>query len=251
MTLTLTVIGCAGTNPSRDRVCSSYLVAADGYRLLLDCGHGALHRLQSVVDVSELDAVLISHLHADHFADLYGLNYALRFHPDQPPPVPVYAPAGAREFIGQLLPEESLERMGTTLDFRVAAAGDRLTLGPLTVELFRANHPIETLASRITAGRQVLAYTADTAPTDDLLPCARDADLLLADCTWSEAQRPLPEGVHCTGLEAGRLAAAADARRLLVTHVSPYNDPAAIAAEAAQAYSEEILVAADLQEITL
>src|SRR5690606_6965560 len=75
MSLRLTIVGSAGTNPSAERVCSCYLVEADGFRLVLDLGHGALHRLQQVIDVAEIDALLLSHLHADHFADIYGLNY--------------------------------------------------------------------------------------------------------------------------------------------------------------------------------
>ena len=78
-----------------------------------------------------------------------------------------------------------------------------------------------------------------------------DADLLLADATWLERDRPLPTGVHMTGFEAGRTAAEAGAKRLMVTHVYPSNDPADTAAEASTAYDGDILVAADLQEIVL
>jgi ribonuclease BN (tRNA processing enzyme) len=249
MSLQLTVLGCSGTHPGPERMCSSYLVEADDYRLLLDCGNGSLSNLQRRCDVGDIDAIIISHLHPDHFADLYGLYYALRFHRGGPRSVPVYAPAGAWEFAAQLI--DSADTFAQTCRFETATAGDVLDLGPLSVTLFAANHPVETLASRVEGGGRVLAYTGDSAPTENLQHAARDADLLLADATWLERERPLPIGVHMTGFEAGRTAAEAGAKRLAVTHVYPSNNPLDTAAEAASAYDGEIIVAADLLQIVL
>jgi ribonuclease BN (tRNA processing enzyme) len=249
MTLQLTVLGCSGTHPGPDRMCSSYLVECEGYRLLLDCGNGSLSNLQRRHDVGDIDAVIISHLHPDHFADLYGLYYALRFHPDGPRSVPVYAPRGAWEFAAQLL--DSADTFAETCRFETATAGDVLDLGPLKVTLFASSHPVETLASRVEGGGHVIAYSGDSGPTENLQHAARDADLFLADATWLERDRPLPTAVHMTGFEAGRTAAEAAAQRLMVTHVFPSNDPNETAAEAARAYDGEIIVAHDLQEILL
>jgi ribonuclease BN (tRNA processing enzyme) len=246
--LRLVVLGSAGTYGSRERACSSYLVEADGYRLLLDCGNGSLSRLQHHWDVADLDAVLISHLHADHFVDLYSLYYALRFHPDGVQSVPVYAPTGAQGFVAQLLPPESAELLSASCQFRAAKAGDILELGPLRVRLFAAAHPIETLAVRVEHTSGVVAYSADSAPSPQITACARNADLFLCDSTWLERQRPLPEGVHMTGAEAGRTAAEADVGRLLVTHVFPRNDPAMVAEEAAGEFGGVVISAADLEE---
>jgi ribonuclease BN (tRNA processing enzyme) len=249
MTMQLTVLGSAGTHTAPERMCSSYLVESAGYRLLLDCGNGSLANLQQRCDVADVDAIIISHLHPDHFADLYGLYYALRFHPQGPTSVPVYAPAGAWEFASQLL--DSADVFAQTCRFEVAKAGDRLDLGPFSVTLFASNHPVETLASRVEAGGRVLAYTGDSAPTDQLQHAARDADLFLCDSTWMERERPLPSGVHMTGHEAGVMAAAAGARKLVTTHVFPTNKPAEVAAEAAAAYDGEVVAAYDLQEFVL
>ena len=249
MTLQLTVLGSSGTHPGPDRMCSSYMVECDDFRLLLDCGNGSLSNLQRRWDVGAIDAIIISHLHPDHFADLYGLYYALRFHPDGPRSVPVYAPGGAWEFAAQLL--DSADTFAQTCRFETARAGNVLQLGPLNVTLFASNHPVETLASRVEGGGRVLAYTGDSAPTENLQHAGRDADLLLADATWLERERPLPTDVHMTGYEAGRTAAEASAKRLMVTHVFPSNDPAETAAEAASAYDGEVLVAHDLMELVL
>lgn len=242
----LTVLGCSGTHAGAGQACSSYLVEHDGYRLLLDCGNGALANLQQRIDVSDLDALLLSHLHPDHFADVYGLYYALRFHPEGPLALPVYAPAGAERFIGQLLPADA--RFGQVCRFAEAAAGDRLALGSLEVALFAADHPVEGLAWRIHAGEKVLAYSGDSGPTPALVDCARDADLFVCDATWLERDAPHPPGVHMTGAQAGAHAAAAGAKALLVTHVYPRIDRDEVAAEAAGAYDGTVLVARDLEE---
>jgi ribonuclease BN (tRNA processing enzyme) len=249
MTLQVTVLGCSGTHVGPERMCSSYLLHTGGYRLLLDCGNGSLSNLQRRCDVGDIDAIVISHLHPDHFGDLYSLYYALKFHGDGPLSVPIYAPQGAWEFVSQLLGDA--DEFAQTCRFTVATAGDVLQLGPLRVALHAANHPIETLASRVEVEGKVVTFTADSAPSPSLVHAARDADLLLADSTWLERQRPLPTGVHMTGLEAGQLAADASVKRLLVTHIYPSNDPAEVAAEAAQAYDGPIDAAFDLQEIVL
>ena len=249
MTLELTVLGCAGTHTGPDRMCSSYLVRSGGYRLLLDCGNGSLSNLQRCCDVSDIDAIIISHRHPDHFADLYGLFYALRFHDRGPLSVPLYAPQGAFEFAAQLI--DSPDVFAQTFRLFVARAGDVLELGPLKVTLHEANHPVESLASRVEADGRVLTYTADSGASPSLVHAARDADLLLADATWLERERPLPSGVHMTGLEAGQLATAAAVKRLVITHVYPSTDPAETLAEAAMAFSGPIDAAYDLQEIVL
>ena len=249
MSVQVTVLGCSGTHTGPDRMCSSYMVESDGFRLLLDCGNGSLSNLQRRWDVGEVDAVIISHLHPDHFADLYGLYYALRFHPDGPRSVPVYAPKGAWEFASQLL--DSADRFAQTCVFSAAKASDQLNLGPFEVTLFASAHPVETLASRVRAGDVVVAYTGDSGPCEELQHAARDADLFLADSTWLEHQRPLPSDVHMTGHEAGVIAAAANVNRLVTTHVFPSTDPLEVAAEAAKAYDGEVVAAFDLQEFVL
>lgn len=249
--LRLTVLGCSGTHPGPERACSSYLVEAEGYRLLVDCGNGSLVNLQRVTPVVSIDAVLISHLHPDHFADLYGLYYALRFAPDGPHAVPVHAPPGAQAHLAQLLRGDPDDSFGRTCRFSDTVAGEELELGPFSVRCFQASHPIPTLAPRIAYGDRVVAYSADSGPAESLTACARDADLFVADCSWLERQRPLPDGVHMTAREAGRHAQAAGAGTLLVTHVFPANDPAESAAEAAEVFSGRVLVATDLQEIAL
>jgi ribonuclease BN (tRNA processing enzyme) len=244
----VTVLGSAGTLCGPGQACSSYLLESDGARLLLDCGNGSLANLQQRVGLADVDAVVLSHLHPDHFVDLYGLYYGLRFHPDGEQSVDVYARAGAQDFVRQLLPSEASETFERVCRFTTVSAGDAFAVGPFRVSLFPANHPVEAFAMRVETDERVVAYSGDTGPTDDLIGCARDADLFIADSSWLERDGPHPEGIHMTGLEAGQHAAAAGARRLVVTHVYPTLDRAEVAAEAASAYDGEVVIARDLQE---
>lgn len=251
MTATLTVCGSAGTAVGPGRACSGYLLAAGDTRIVLDCGNGSLVNLQRRCALTDIDAVVVTHCHPDHFADLYSLYYTLRFHPDGPFHVNVHAPRGTQDFVMQLLAGDSEHMFADVCRFQDAAAGDTVAVGPFSLSFHKANHPIETLATRVEVSGVVIAYSADSHVTPALVECARDADLFVCDATWLERQRPLPVGIHMTGLEAGLTAAEARVRTLLLSHIFPANDPAEVAAEAARAFDGEILVAQDLQEIEL
>lgn len=247
----VTVLGSAGSYPGNGRACASYLVSAGDRHLLLDCGNGSVANLLDAVDPAALDGVIISHLHPDHFVDLYGLHYALRFHPTGAKKVDVYAPEGAEDLMTSLLLGESASSFVSHLPMHVAAAGDRFDVGPFAVELFTANHPIETLASRIIIDGRIIAYSGDSAPTPALVTCALDADLFICDATWASRDAPFPEGVHMTGTEAGMHAAEAGAERLMVTHVFPQRQPEQVAADAETVYDGIVWVAYDREEYEL
>lgn len=246
--VTVTVLGSAGSHPGNDRAGSSYLVSCDGHHLLLDCGNGSLTNLLAVLDPAELDAVVISHLHPDHFVDLYGLHYALRFHPSGPRSVDVYAPRQAPQLLPSILLGDTAQSFVAHCRIRVATAGQELSLGPFSVRLYAADHPIETLASRIAVAERVVAFSGDSGRTAQLVRCAERADLFICDSTWVSRDGPFPPSLHMTGAEAGQTAAEAAADRLLVTHVFPQNDPVEVAAEAAEVYDGKILIATDREE---
>ncbi len=244
----VTVLGSSGSYPGGGRACSSYLVTSGGYRLLLDCGNGALSNLPC--DHADIDAIVLSHTHPDHCVDIFGMDIALRYGP-RPSTVDVYAPAGAGEQLSQLLVPDSREAFLATCRFHEVGDGDALELGPASASFRRVAHPVEAVASRLEVDGRILAYSGDSGPTPALVASAKDADLFMCDSSWPERAGPYPPGVHCTGLEAGEMAAQAGAARLLVTHVQPQFDPAELAAEAASVFDGEIIVARDGQEIVL
>jgi ribonuclease BN (tRNA processing enzyme) len=235
----LTVLGCAGTFPRADSPCSGYLVEHDGFRLVVDLGAGALGTLQRHVDLLDVDAVYVSHLHADHCIDLVAYSYARRYHPDGvPPQLPVYGPAGTRDRICNAFEEPPVNGLLDVYDFREVAPG-QLDIGPFAVRSVRSNHPVECHALRLVAGGRSLTYSGDTGVCGDLVELARGTDVFLCEASWTDADDRPPD-VHLSGREAGEHAAQAGVGRLLLTHVTAWNDPAAVLAEARGAFAGQV-----------
>ena len=232
----LTVLGCAGTFPGPDSPCSGYLIEHDGYRLVVDLGAGALGNLQRHCDVLDVDAVYITHLHADHCIDLVAYSYARRYHPSGvPPTLPVYGPSGTRERIYAAFEEPPVNGLLDVFDFQVRGAGT-LQLGPLSVTSGIVEHPVECHGLRIEADGRVLAYSGDSANSATLVDLARDADAFLCEASWPSSPEP-PPGIHLTGREAGEHATKAGAKRLLLTHLMPFHDAEALLAEAKETFA--------------
>lgn len=248
--LRLTVVGCSGSFPSPESPASCYLVEVAGQggpdlRLLLDLGSGALGPLQRLVGLQQVDAVLLTHLHPDHYLDLCGLYVALRYHPEGTPTrrLPVYGPTGIFTRLQQVFGKESTH-LNEVFDVREWSSGTAVDLGAATVTPVRVNHPVESYGLRVEASGAVLAYTGDTDSCPGLQDLARDADLFLAEASFQE-DRDVARGVHLTGLRAGEAAAAAGVHRLLLTHVPVWTDPLVVLAEARRSYGRGVeLVAA-------
>ena len=232
----LTVLGCSGTFPGPDSPCSGYLVEQDGFRLVLDLGAGALGHLQRHTDLLGVDAVYVSHLHADHCIDLVTYYYARRYHPNgMPSRLPVYGPAGLTERICASFETRQTEGLADVYDFREVPVGTR-EVGPFTLTTVRTNHPVETHAVRVEAGGRSLVYSADTGESDALVELAHGADLLLCEASWPH-EPAQPAGLHLSGTQAGEHATRAGAQRLLLTHVVAWSDPEVVLAEARAAYA--------------
>jgi ribonuclease BN (tRNA processing enzyme) len=227
----LTVLGCSGTFPGPDSPCSGYLVEHEGYRLVLDLGSGALGALQRHCDLLDVDALYVSHLHADHCIDLVAYSYARRYHPrGTPPRLPVYGPAGTARRICQAFEDPPPDGLSEVYDVHETGPG-RLQLGPLTLTTVRTNHPVEAHAVRVEAGGRSLTYSADTAVSDALVELARGTDLFLCEASWSSEPAPPPD-IHLTGAEAGEHATRAGVGRLLLTHLMPFTDATTVLEEA-------------------
>jgi len=219
---------------------------------LLDLGNGALGPLQSYLDLRELDAVLLSHLHPDHCIDMCSLYVALWYAPGGPPPdrLAVYGPVGTMDRLERAYGEHEVGSLGLVYDVRHFHDGHPVQVGPFTVTPMRVWHPVEAYGLRVEADGQTLAYSGDTDTCDNLVELARDVDLFLCEASFVEG-RDAARGVHLTGLRAGQAAAQAGARRLLLTHVPPWTDPDVVLAEAESAYSGKTEVATAGLQIAL
>lgn len=238
----LTVLGCAGSFPGPDSACSAYLVEADGFRLLLDFGPGSLSALQRYASPHSVDAIVLSHLHADHVLDACSYVVVRRYAPDGPyPTVPLYGPPGTAERLSMAYwnDEGSLDDVYAFHDLKPGT----FAIGPFAVTVDRMNHPVETYGVRVEHGRKVLAYSADTAPCDALTRLAHGADLFLCEASYLDGEDNPPD-LHLTGRDAGEAATKAGVARLVLTHlVAAWGDEARSVASAKAAYSGPVEVA--------
>jgi ribonuclease BN (tRNA processing enzyme) len=220
----VTVIGCSGSFPGPESPASCYLIEAEGFSALIDLGNGALGTLQRYHPLYAIDAVCLSHLHADHCLDLCGYWVARKYCPEGPlPRVPVYGPEGTAERMAKAYDLDPEPGMAEAFDFRPLRRGP-FEIGPFRVTTARMPHPVEAYAFRVEHGGKVLAYSGDTGESKALVELARGADLFLCEASFLD-QPNLPTDLHLTAREAGEHATRADVGRLVLTHLVPWNDP--------------------------
>ncbi|MEV0849510.1 MBL fold metallo-hydrolase [Streptomyces sp. NPDC049954] len=240
----LTVVGCSGSIPSAESPCSSYLVEADGFRLLLDMGNGALGEMQRHIGLDDLDAVLLTHLHADHCIDMCAY-FVVRYYNSGPGPVrpvPVYGPEGTEERLTAGHGDTpTLSAMGEVFDFHTLKPGS-FTIGPFTVQAEQVRHPVEAYALRVEHGGRSLTYSGDTGVCAALDQLAADTDLFLCEAAFTDGKEDIPD-LHLNGREAGESARRAHARSLLLTHIPPWTDPQTNLADARRAYDGPVRLA--------
>jgi ribonuclease BN (tRNA processing enzyme) len=248
MSMRLTVIGCAGSFPGPASPASCYLVEADGFRLLIDLGNGALGVLQRHAGLFEIDAICLSHLHGDHCLDMASYWVARTYAPDGPKPrIGVYGPAGTAERLAGAQGRGIAREMPPAFSFATLTPGTS-RIGPFDVTVDHVNHPVETFAFRIEQGGRALAYSADTGESPALVRLARGADLLLceaslADLPAAAGAEPGPPDLHLTGRQAGQHAARAAVGELVLTHLVAWNDQASTLAAAAGTFSGPVSLA--------
>jgi ribonuclease BN (tRNA processing enzyme) len=253
----ITVLGKSPSWQDAGGACSGYLVEEDGYALLLDCGNGVFSKLRGHRDYVDVDAVLVSHLHADHFLDLIPFSYALTYAPRQQP-VPVagwpgtseparpqlYAPAGAADMFRQIVGcwgQENLVEGAFAL--QEYDPWDEFEAGPLRVRFREVPHFTPTFAIELsTTDASRFTYGADCSPNDELVEFAKGTDLLLIEATLPRPERTGQRG-HLTPAEAGEHARRAAAKRMVITHFSDELDPEWARAQAAEAFDGPVELA--------
>ncbi len=226
----LTVVGCSGSFPGPDSPASCYLLEHDGHRLVLDMGNGSLGALQQVTDIYGIDAVVLSHLHVDHFIDLCSYYVALKYRPggQQNQRVPVWGPPDTATRLVSAYGLTSSDMAGE-LDVRTIMP--TFEVGPFRISTRRMRHPVESNAIRVEAGGRSVTYSGDTGPTDELVQFAAGTDVALFEASFlSDADNP--RDLHLTGPEAAALADRAGAGRVILTHLVPWHPVEQVLAEA-------------------
>jgi ribonuclease BN (tRNA processing enzyme) len=252
------VLGKSPSWQDVDGACSGYLIEDGDFHLLLDCGNGVFSKLRRYCDYVDVDAVVISHLHADHFLDLVPFAYALTYAPRQQP-VPVdrwpgtdsparpelHAPRGARELfrrvVGAWGNEDLIEN---AFDLHEYEPDRSLELGGLRIRFAEVPHFTETFAVEIASpnGAGRFTFGADCRPAEELIEFARDTDLLLIEATLPRPERTGIRG-HLTPAEAGEHGRRAGARQLVITHISDELDEDWAQKEASETFGAPVSVA--------
>jgi ribonuclease BN (tRNA processing enzyme) len=229
----LTVLGKSPSWQDAGGACSGYLLQDDETTVLLDCGNGIFGKLRQFVDYVDVHAVVLSHLHADHFLDLIPYSYALTYAPrQQPVPVPPWpgtdsparprliAPPGAkgvfRRITGCFGSEELIEKAFAVEEYR---PDDSPEVGPFRFTFHEVPHFTQTFAVKVTSNGGTLVFGADSSPTSELVDFARGCDLLLVEATLPRPERSGIRG-HLTPEEAGEHGKSAGAKRRVITHIS-------------------------------
>ena len=235
----ITVLGKSPAWQDADGACSGYLVRCGGTTVLLDCGPGVFAKLRTVVDYADVDAVVISHLHADHVMDLVPFASGIRYRPwEGAAPRPrLLAPPGAPETFARLCEGGTMTADHIELAFALTVydPAQALELGGLRVRFQPVPHYIPANAVEFACDGARFTFGADCGPSEDLARFAAGTDLLMTEATLLEPEPPDDRG-HLTPFEAGEHARRAGAKRLVLTHFAAEAGADRVCAEAARAF---------------
>lgn len=236
----LRVLGCSGGYPTPESANTGFLLKEGESRIWMDAGTGTFGVLQRFTDFRNLDAIVLSHLHADHCLDIYPLYIALRYGEVKPDrKLPVYSVPGVQERLERIVDGEPGDRLGVIFDFHEVDEGDEVEVAGVRFSFLRMDHPIHTLGIRAESATGSLTYSADTGPGADLAAFAKGTGLLVCEATYQNGRKGAP--LHLSAQEAAETAVRAGAGELVLTHLWPGLDPH-ISLEEAKAAAAEIPV---------
>lgn len=233
----VTIVGYWGGYPAPGEATSCYLVEKDDFTLVIDMGSGALSHLQTYKHVLDIDAVILSHYHHDHVADIGVFQYARLVHS--------YL-RGVKDILPLYGHTEDLDGFNQlTHDFTTGVAyhpQEELTIGPLAISFLRTRHPVPCYGMRITDGEHVFVYTADTAYQEEWINFSQHADMLLVDCNFYAHQDGSRAG-HMTSKEGATIAQLANVKELILSHLPQYGDQQQLVKEAREYFKGTIHLA--------
>jgi ribonuclease BN (tRNA processing enzyme) len=234
----LTVLGCLGAYPHLDHGTTAYLLESNGYNLMIDCGSMAVSSLEHHLKPTCLDAVILSHYHYDHIADIGVLTYYRQLWPKDDWDGAILKIFGHGEDEWHF---NDLTMEGVTQAKAYDPEGT-LKVGPFDITFLRTIHPVTCFAMRIVERRtgKVLVYTGDSGYKEEFLSFSKDADLFLADTYLFEGNEN--HKAHFTSLETGRIAQTAKVKKVVLTHLPQHGDLELLKEQAQRAAGEDIPV---------
>ncbi|OIJ10548.1 hypothetical protein BKP37_18630 [Anaerobacillus alkalilacustris] len=234
----LTIVGHWGAFPEVGEATSCYLLEHDGFRLLVDCGSGALSQLQHYCSLADLDAVIISHYHHDHIADIGSLQYSRLV--DQQlnrtnQPLSFYAHAyDQKEF-------QKLAKPPHVLSFIYNEKAES-KIGPFRITYLETNHKAKCFAMRFEVAGKSIVYSADSSYKEAFIEFAKDTDLFICETSFYANQDGKPYG-HMNSLDAATIARNSSVKKLILTHLPHFGDQRKLVEEAKDVYQGEVMLA--------
>lgn len=238
----LEVLGSSGTAPRAGNPASGYLVRSDEATIWMDAGPGTYMALLDRVDPEDIDAVLLSHMHADHCSDLFALFHGLKHVRESDKSIPVVVPDGAVARILGFLGGAPDHAILENLRFREAQPGESIFIGDVTITVQAAHHSVPALAFRIESAGRTLGYTGDTGPSNMVEEHFYDVDLLLAEASLQD--RSDSYVFHLTARQAAEMAVRANVGHLVLTHIPAYLDSEDSRRQAAEVFGGTMSLAA-------
>lgn len=223
----ITLLGISGGYPAPGGATSGYLVRSNGKNILLDCGSGVLSKLFRHTSLDKIDAIILSHYHADHISDISVLKYAVAMNRQNGMDLPnliIYGPATPESLAATVWDDPGFS-------YKRIDADTILDLFGLSVSFVRTNHSVECLGIRIEKGTKIFAYTSDALFSSDLVGLCRNADLAIMDCGCLEKDRQSGM-VHMAPADCYRLFQDSGAKQVVLSHLVPYHDISDISDEA-------------------
>ena len=254
--LRITVVGSSSSIPRPNRACSSYLVQDDETSVVLDLGTGAFANLRRHVEYDRLDAIVISHMHADHFIDLIPLRYALCYGALRPArKLPLYLPPDGERMLHQLVgafaDEGGGDFISEVFDVHTYDPAATLAIGAGRLSFALTSHYIPAFAMRYEWRGQAFTYSADTAPEARIIELARDCDLFICESTLLAGDVERGMRGHSSAREAGLMAQSAGVRRLVLTHYPECATARDLDESARECFAGEIIIADDHHVLSL
>lgn len=218
MGVSVTVLGSSGGYSGAGSACSSFLVKNEEAILVLDMGSGALGNLLKYVGPDGIITIALSHLHIDHYSDLFGLLTARRFWEHPLPPLEVIAPSDAFDKLASPIAPKNREELRRLVNVRPFS--DDIELPGFKMCAASGIHTCESWIMRIEAGGKIICYSGDTEICDNLIKMAEGADLFICDSTFTGDFKDPMKG-HMSAVQAGQVALEAGVEHLLLTHLWP------------------------------
>ncbi len=245
----VTVAGSSSSIPRPARACSSYLVDDGASKIVLDLGSGAFANVRLHVDFASIGAVVISHMHADHFIDLIPLRYALRYGLEAPKKIPLYLPPGGEAILRRLTDafvNEGGDFLSDVFDVANYDPTRELRLRESVLRFAPTRHYIPAFAIRAESEGRAVTYSADTAPTPAVVELAAGSDVFICESTLADgAHENGSLRGHSSAREAGTMAHDAGVGRLYLTHYTGEVAAGDLMNEAAETFGAAVNVVDD------